>query len=649
VIRIPDQFRAGSLGKFAAWATQAAGADPNPRNAIGFGVVGLIGFVADLTIFQIILSGGGSLATAHISGFLLASVLNFTLNRLFVFPSGKKRRYARFLGIGVLALALRGGVIAGTVNLLGLPAWFGLVAGVGTAAVVNYLGSLFFVFSTEHARAPKLRWHVWAVAAITYAFSLKLIYFGLVDLLPQEAYYWSYAQHPDWSYYDHPPMIAWLIGLGTTVFGDTEFGVRIGTFLIGIATVRWLVLLARNLYDRNAAFGALMLAASMPFLLLTGFFAMPDGPLVAFWAGTLYYLERAIFGDRPRAWAGVGICFGLGLLSKYTMALLGPAALAFMLIDRDARAHLKRPGPYLALILAIAVFSPVIYWNATHDWASFTFQSSRRMGSPAGFSLHILLLFMVILLTPAGLQLAARSLTGRGDRRRTFLALCTALPLSVFVAYGSIRRPMRITWTEPIWLAAIPAMAHQLWFYWMKRGVASKIWKLTIVIVLMLFGGLFHYLTLGLPGAPPPNTRRVPAAWDATASRLDEVVEQVLEETGERPVVVDVRSYYFCSNLNFYGARDGTVRTASHFIGGGGVMYEIWDDPADYAGKPVVLISWARDKLERPAHRDYFDSLGPIHEEPIEFAGRQSARFHWRVGYGFNPAPASDRTTPRDH
>ena len=144
------------------------------------------------------------------------------------------------------------------------------------------------------------------------------------------------------------------------------------------------------------------------------------------------------------------------------------------------------------------------------------------------------------------------------------------------------------------------------------------------------------------------STKKRRAAWAATAGRLDEVVGEVAQETGERPIVVDVRSYYFSSNLNFYGARDGTIRTAAHFVGGDGVMYGIWDDPAEYGGKPVVLISFARNKLERPGLPPYFDSLGPIHEESIEFAGRKSARFHWRVGYGFKPAPASDRTTPRD-
>jgi len=226
VIRIPDRLRATSLGQLAVRLANAAGADPNPRNAVGFGIVGLIGFVVDLGVFQLILWNGGGLATAHISGFLLASVLNFTLNRIFVFPSGKKRRYARFLGIGLLALALRGGAIAFTIDVLGLPAQAGLVAGVATAAIINYLGSLFFVFSTDHARAPELRWRVWAVAAVAYAFALKLVYIGLVDLLPQEAYYWNYAQHLDWSYFDHPPMIAWLIGRRSSATRSSACGSR---------------------------------------------------------------------------------------------------------------------------------------------------------------------------------------------------------------------------------------------------------------------------------------------------------------------------------------------------------------------------------------------------------------------------------------
>ena len=109
----------------------------------------------------------------------------------------------------------------------------------------------------------------------------------------------------------------------------------------------------------------------------------PDAPLTAAWGGALYFLERALIGNRRAAWWGVGVCVGLGMLSKYTIALLAPATLLFILLDPGSRRWLWQPGPYVAALVATLFFSPVIVWNALNDWASFAFQSTGRMSVAA--------------------------------------------------------------------------------------------------------------------------------------------------------------------------------------------------------------------------------------------------------------------------
>ena len=84
----------------------------------------------------------------------------------------------------------------------------------------------------------------------------------------------------------------------------------------------------------------------------------PDAPLTAAWAAALYFLERALIAERAEAWWGVGLCLGLGMLSKYTIGLLGLSAFLFMLLDARARQWLRRWQPYGAALLALAVFSP---------------------------------------------------------------------------------------------------------------------------------------------------------------------------------------------------------------------------------------------------------------------------------------------------
>ena len=75
-----------------------------------------------------------------------------------------------------------------------------------------------------------------AIGLIAYAFMLRLVYLGTVDLLPEEAYYWNYSRHLDIGYLDHPPMVAWLIRLGTAAVGQSQFGVRVGAVCCGVIT-----------------------------------------------------------------------------------------------------------------------------------------------------------------------------------------------------------------------------------------------------------------------------------------------------------------------------------------------------------------------------------------------------------------------------
>jgi dolichol-phosphate mannosyltransferase len=114
---------------------------------------------------------------------------------------------------------------------------------------------------------------------------LKLIYAGRVELMPEEAYYWNYAQHLDIGYLDHPPMIGWLIAAGTAAFGDNPFGVRIGALCCGAIASVFIYRLTRDMFGETSGLVAVVLAQTLPFFFLTGILMTPDAPLTAAWAG----------------------------------------------------------------------------------------------------------------------------------------------------------------------------------------------------------------------------------------------------------------------------------------------------------------------------------------------------------------------------
>ena len=209
---------------------------------------------------------------------------------------------------------------------------------------------------------------------LLYLFRLFLI--GFLQLVPDEAHYWYWAKYLQWSYYDHPPMVAWLMALVTWIGGDTEFFVRLGGFLCTVMTDFLLYGTVKTLYPKQHNLPWEALFVSNLTLLHAGgsIVQTPDTPQLLFWALALYSGAKVVMGGKARWWYVIGVGFGLGLLSKYSMVLLVPCLFAFLLLSRPHRHWLYRKEPYLAALLGLLIFSPVVWWNWQHHWVSFTFQ-----------------------------------------------------------------------------------------------------------------------------------------------------------------------------------------------------------------------------------------------------------------------------------
>jgi dolichol-phosphate mannosyltransferase len=201
---------------------------------------------------------------------------------------------------------------------------------------------------------------------------LRLLSAFLVDLSPQEAYYWAYAQHPALSYFDHPPVVAWVISAGQFVLGKTELGVRIGGFLLTLLSTWLLYALGKLWFSRRAGLWAALLFQLLPLYFVYGVLITPDVPLTFFWLLTLYLVSIAVRKGEKWAWYAAGMALGLCMLSKYTAVFLVFSTFLLLLLDRCYRPWLTRKEPYLALLIAALFFTPVIFWNFEHNWASFS-------------------------------------------------------------------------------------------------------------------------------------------------------------------------------------------------------------------------------------------------------------------------------------
>jgi dolichol-phosphate mannosyltransferase len=221
-----------------------------------------------------------------------------------------------------------------------------------------------------------------------------LVYAAFVGLAGDEAYYWQWARHLDWGYYDHPPMVAWLIALGTQLAGHNEFGVRVVTVLLSTA-ILWLVYCISRDYSAlapssgeppaaRAGLWAVAVLAAAPLFSLGGFLATPDVPFVFFWTLAVACTLRVLHDRRLHRWLLLGLAFGLGMQSKYPMVLLPLALLIAFAATVRGRTLLRSPGPYLAASVALLVLIPHLFWLARHDYAAVLFQLGHGLGGAGG-------------------------------------------------------------------------------------------------------------------------------------------------------------------------------------------------------------------------------------------------------------------------
>ena len=202
-----------------------------------------------------------------------------------------------------------------------------------------------------------------------------------------EAYYWVWSKHLAWGYYDHPPLVAFLIALSTKVFGDTRWAVHLVALVCQTGFIVVAYMWCRNFIRGSRIYWFLATLLVTPVFFIAGIMTLPDSALGVLWVLALYMIDRALFYRREKnsftaksslLWIISGIVCGIAALSKYN-ALLIPCVIAlYLIVEKEERVWFCRWEPYAALLAMVAVFSPVILWNIAHGGESFLFQLVER-------------------------------------------------------------------------------------------------------------------------------------------------------------------------------------------------------------------------------------------------------------------------------
>lgn len=313
-----------------------------------------------------------------------------------------------------------------------------------------------------------------------------------LPLSVDEAYYFAWSRTPDWGYWTKPPLIAWAIAAADAVCGPGAACVRSVGVLAFVLSSLLLYALARQMgIDRPGSAAIAFGFVTLPLATFYGLAASTDALLLLCWTFAMLCLWSALQGQ-ALAWVRLGLGAGLGLLAKYSMAVLGPSAL-LVLLHPHWREHWRRPGPYVALAIAALVFAPNLWWNFTNGMPTLQHTVDISRGNAYDIGFERLLVFWLEQAVVGNLVLAGVFVlwVWRGADRfsaRGWFWLCFSLPMLLVISAQALLSRAHANWAAPAHAALAMAAIHVLWQarhrFWL--GLALL---LNLVFAVLLYHG----------------------------------------------------------------------------------------------------------------------------------------------------------------
>lgn len=327
---------------------------------------------------------------------------------------------------------------------------------------------------------------------------LRFITIAVMGIMPQDAYYYFYGEHLALSYFDHPPMVGWMLWLFTSVLGKSIYAVHAIDFLVTLATAYSVWLLAQRILPANKAAKATLLFFSTIMVSILSIITTPDVPLLLFWALSLLFAHKAITQNRLTDWLLTGVMMGCAFLSKYTAVFLPASLFLFLLLSNTHRKKLWGYQFVLVCIVFAIVSSPVVIWNVQNDFISFKFQSGTRFNDMSlsklkpknffgtvGHQLFIIIPVLFIALWVFVWKYIKREWKKlKTISSNNLFLLSFFLPMVLFFFAVSVLYWVKINWMMPAYISGIVWVSSYLSVKWMRV-------QFIIAVVIQLLGIVF--------------------------------------------------------------------------------------------------------------------------------------------------------------
>ncbi|MCX6892589.1 MAG: glycosyltransferase family 39 protein [Verrucomicrobiota bacterium] len=539
---------------------------------------------------------GRSMPSAHTATWFAATMIAFFYYRRswrVMLPLATAVAFSRvYLGAHYPADVLVGAIIGSGYAVAGLVGLNALWLGVGRRWFPLWWRQAPSLLHPElEAEAPGAGPDTWAAATpgehwlrlgcvvIVAATLGRLVYIagGAIEMSKDEAYQWLWSKHLALSYYSKPPLIAGAQWLGTSIGGDTAFGVRFLSPLIGAAMALLLLRWMARLAGGRTAFWLLLVLSVTPLLAAGTMLLTIDSLLVMFWTVAMVLGWRAVQEDATIwHWLGVGLAMGLAFLSKYSALYQVVCWGLFFALWAPARAQLRRPGPWLALMVVLLSMTPVLAWNVQNHWVTLSHVSDNAgLGERWKPSLHHLLDFTgaeLVLLNPVFLVAALWAMvrfwklkpegtpspgSASACSRRGLMVYLFCMGAPVFIGHWiyTLHSQVQPNWIAP---AAVPLLCLMT-LYWERRwregarGVVGWLRAgliLGVVAMVLLLGPGLVEKVIGKPLPPDKDPLRRIRAWKATTGMVSAARARLLAEG--KPVFIVAHHYGLTGLLSFY-------------------------------------------------------------------------------------------------
>lgn len=414
--------------------------------------------------------------------------------------------------------------------------------------------------------------------------------------LPQdfeEFYYLYWATAPDLGYFSKPPLLSWLLWVASHTLGNSELAIKSVALILHTATAGVIYLLGRRMQLAPAAAGmAAVIYQSLPIVGAVSLFSTTDAPLALFWALTLYTFLRARNSDALGWWLATGLCAGLGLLSKYSMGILAPGLLAYLLFSPTHRHLLRGRGLWLGALTAVMVLAPNLWWNYQHAFIAFRHTAEISQLDRQLFHLDHFATFLVaqigvfgpILAFVAVRQIARRD-AWLDDNQRLLLA--ASLAILGLIGLQALLARANINWAAPAYIGLSLFVTLRLW-------PQARRWLLAAVALNLLLTATlaYHFHTLA-----PALGIELSARTDIHSKRIGwrELGHAVRTWTDAYPDAILVSdSRPFLAYLSYFGTRQWPPRIAG-WMPDGRIrdQYDLMGDVSHYPAASFLFLSRA--------------------------------------------------------